>query len=135
MERAQVAAKSAFIQLDKTTGKGLHGAGCGGRGGPGGHGGRGGGGHGGGRGGGGRGGGRDSKPTAATEGAEKTDTEAGEKRKRGVEPNGGPYAGTRGTNAPPALASRNESATKKQKLCTNIATVPAACLTIRNLKY
>ncbi|KAJ2921280.1 hypothetical protein H1R20_g15815, partial [Candolleomyces eurysporus] len=109
IERAQVAAKSAFIQLDKTTGKGSHGTGRGGRGGRGSRGGRGGGG----RGGGGCGGGRDSKPTAAAEGAEKTNAEAGEKRKRGVE--GGPYAGTRGTNAPPALA-RSESATKKQKV-------------------
>ncbi|KAJ2935300.1 hypothetical protein H1R20_g1794, partial [Candolleomyces eurysporus] len=56
------------------------------------------------------------EPTAAPEGAEKTDAEASKKRKQGIEPNGGPYAGTRGTNAPPALASRNESATKKQKV-------------------
>ncbi|KAJ2931810.1 hypothetical protein H1R20_g5284, partial [Candolleomyces eurysporus] len=115
IERAQVAAKSAFIQLDKTTGKGSHGGGRGGKGGSGGRGGRGGGRGGGGRGGGGRGGGRDSKPAAAAEGADKTDAEAGEKRKRGVEPDGGPYAGTRGTNAPPALA-RSESTTKKQKV-------------------
>ncbi|KAJ2932157.1 hypothetical protein H1R20_g4923, partial [Candolleomyces eurysporus] len=116
IERAQVTAKSAFIQLDKTTGKGSHGAGRGGRGGRGGRSGRGGGGRGGGgcRGGG-RGGGHDSKPAAAAEGAEKTNAEAGEKRKRGVEPDGGPYAGTRGTNAPPAL-TRSESATKKQKV-------------------
>ncbi|KAL0060899.1 hypothetical protein AAF712_012292 [Marasmius tenuissimus] len=60
----------------------------------------------GGRGGGGRGGGgrngRDSEKNGTTESAA-DNAEVGEKRKRAVEPDGGPDVGVRGQDAPPAL--------------------------------
>ncbi|KAF8056037.1 hypothetical protein FPV67DRAFT_1534911 [Lyophyllum atratum] len=120
IERAQTAARSA---LDSSFGGG-RGRGRGGARGRGGgrDGGRGGGrentrggrgGRGGGRGGrGGRGGaggrdGRDKKPEAKEAGSE----EVGEKRKRAVEPDGGPHVGVRGTAGPPVLQSAKKTKT------------------------
>lgn len=93
IERAQTAARNAFSQQDR----GAHRGGRGGRGSSrGGRGTRGARGARGGRGGGGR---RDGKFASAGAG----EAQAGEKRKRAVEPDGATGAGTRGTNAPPVL--------------------------------
>ncbi|TFK29163.1 hypothetical protein FA15DRAFT_664482 [Coprinopsis marcescibilis] len=104
IERAQVAARTALAQMGNKD-----------RGGRGGRGGRGRGGGRGGRGGrgGGRGGGRPHNDRSRNDRSDrpseskKTDGEgdAGEKRKRAVEPDGGPFTGVRGSNAPPAIAS------------------------------
>ena len=95
IERAQTAARNAFSQQDRGSqrgGRGGRGHSRGGRGGRGGRSGRGG------RGGGGR---KDGNPGSA--GA--SENQAGEKRKRAIEPDGAAGAGTRGTNAPPVLHS------------------------------
>ncbi|PPR05429.1 hypothetical protein CVT26_011307 [Gymnopilus dilepis] len=95
IERAQAAARHAFNQSASREGGGRSGRG-------GGRGGRGGKGRGGGRGGrGGRSGGRneESKEKATPAGEENV----GEKRKRAVEPDGGPDVGVRGTAAPPTI--------------------------------
>ena len=107
IERAKAAAKNAFSQASsskdsKRSSGTSRGRGRGARGGRGGR-----GSTRGGRGRGGRGGarsGRDDKTEAAG------DEATGEKRKRGVEPDGGPNVGDRGTDAPPAI-----QATKKVK--------------------
>jgi len=90
IERAQTAVRNAFSQQDRGAQRGGRGGRRGGRGGRVGRGGRGG------RGGGGR---RDGKFASAGAG----EAQAGEKRKRAVEPDGAAGAGTRGTNAPPML--------------------------------
>ncbi|KAG6876145.1 hypothetical protein C0992_000696 [Termitomyces sp. T32_za158] len=112
IERAQNAAKSA---LDATFG-GSNGRGRGrgrGRGGSRGRGGRGGGRDGGGRGRGGRGaGGREGREARDGKAKEPGSEEVGEKRKRAVEPDGGPDVGVRGKQAPPVL----QSAAKKAKV-------------------
>ncbi|KAG6809523.1 hypothetical protein H0H92_015919 [Tricholoma furcatifolium] len=113
IERAQVAAKSA---VDASFGGGR--GGRGGRGGArGGRGGRGGGrdggrGRGGGRGGrGGRGGASNGRDSRDKKDAQEAGTEeVGEKRKRAVEPDGGPNVGVRGNNAPPVLGSAAKKA-------------------------
>lgn len=109
LERAKTAARAALGQSKA----GSEGSSRGGRGGRG----RGGRGERRGRGGrGGRGGGRigardkderksDGDKPASSNGAAKGDEQAGEKRKRAVEPDGGPDVGVRGTGAPPAVQS------------------------------
>lgn len=109
IERAQVAAKAALITAA--------GGGSNTRGGKGGRGGRGGRGSRGGRSGGdgGRQNGKSAPKVASTSTESKEEgTQAGEKRKRAVEPDGGHDVGVRGVNAPPALATE-EGATKKIK--------------------
>ncbi|KAF8636079.1 hypothetical protein AX17_003786 [Amanita inopinata Kibby_2008] len=98
VERAKTAARSAFYHADHGQQRSSRGGGRGrGRGGRGGR--------GGGRGGRRGGGGRDSKAGNDDEQG------AGEKRKRAVEPDGGPDVGVRGNNAPPVL----QAAAKKVK--------------------
>ncbi|KAG6864902.1 hypothetical protein C0991_006472 [Blastosporella zonata] len=122
IERAQSAAKSALdSSFGGGNGRGRGRGGARGRGGRdgGGRGGRGGGrdrdgggrGRGGGRGGrGGRGGGREGRE--GREGRDKKEeAEVGEKRKRAIEPDGGPDVGVRGNKGPPVL----QSAAKKAK--------------------
>ncbi|KAF4611811.1 hypothetical protein D9613_003940 [Agrocybe pediades] len=98
IERAQAAAKNAFNQGNsRDSGKGK-----GGRGGARGRGGRGGGGRG--RGGN-RGGNRGDRDRNAEAKEKANGEEVGEKRKRAVEPDGGPDVGVRGKAAPPAIVS------------------------------
>ncbi|KAF7359506.1 hypothetical protein MSAN_01293600 [Mycena sanguinolenta] len=117
IERAQSAARAALEQATGG-GRGGRGGGRGGRGGRGG-GGRGGrdrdGGRGGGRGRGGRGrgrgGGRDRGEGRGNgaEAATGDDAQTGEKRKRAVEPDGGPDVGVRGKGAPPIIATAKKA--------------------------
>lgn len=111
LERARTAAKSIW---EHASGQGHTGRNDrGGRGGRG-RGGRGGGGRG--RGGG-RGGNRNSngrgqqsaKPSAASEAKESEDATTGDKRKRAVEPDGGPDVGVRGNNAPPVIQTAKKA--------------------------
>lgn len=117
IERAQAAAKSALsTSLGSRSGRG------GGRGGRS----RGRGGRGnrgssrGGRGGGGRGGnrnhgeGRNGGTSGETSKDAAGEEQAGEKRKRAVEPDGGPDVGIRGTNAPPVLQSTKKAKTDEE---------------------
>ncbi|GLB44463.1 putative protein with domain in the RNA-binding Lupus La protein; unknown function [Lyophyllum shimeji] len=106
IERAQTAARSALDASFGTGGRGRGGRGRGGRGGGNGGRGRGGGGRGGGR------GGRDTRTTAEAKGAGKE--EVGEKRKRAVEPDGGPDVGVRGTTGPPVLQTAKKAKTEAE---------------------
>ncbi|TFK73087.1 hypothetical protein BDN72DRAFT_855091 [Pluteus cervinus] len=103
IERAQTAAKSALSQNQGSSQRGFRGGRGGGRGGNRGRGGRGGG----------RGGHRDrrddkgkGRSDAQTDGGEGT----GEKRKRAVEPDGGPDVGVRGTAGPPIIRTASKKA-------------------------
>ncbi|KAJ7684847.1 hypothetical protein DFH06DRAFT_1264287 [Mycena polygramma] len=120
IERAQSAARAALDQAMGTgwkdrSGRGGRGGGRGGRGGggrggrdrDGGRGGRGRGGRGGGRGRGGRD--RGEGRGNGTEAAGGDDAATGEKRKRAVEPDGGPDVGVRGKGAPPVIASAKKA--------------------------
>ncbi|KAF7295227.1 WD-REPEATS-REGION domain-containing protein [Mycena indigotica] len=118
LERAQSAARMAWEQA---SGMGKEKGGRGGRGGRGGgrggrdSGGRGGRGRGRGRGGR-REGGRDARPAEdvrATENTGAEDAPTGEKRKRAVEPDGGPDVGVRGKAAPPTIASVKKAKTEE----------------------
>ncbi|KAJ7098185.1 hypothetical protein B0H15DRAFT_824526 [Mycena belliarum] len=122
IERAQGAARAALEQAMGSGGRGRGGArgGRGGRGGGGGRGGRdrdGGRGRGGGRGHGGRGGrgggrGRGGGDRGEGRGSAENggdDAATGEKRKRAVEPDGGPDVGVRGKGAPPIVASAKKA--------------------------
>ena len=101
IERAQAAAKHAlsFSHSSAPASRGGWRGGGGSRGNS-----RGGRGDRGGRGGRGRGGGRD-RNAERTEKAASSEEQTGEKRKRAVEPDGGPDVGVRGTTGPPVLAS------------------------------
>jgi len=114
IERAQAAAKNAFNQGNsRDNGR----QGRGGRGGA-----RGRGGRGGGRGRGGRGGNRSDRGDRNAEAKEKAGAEeVGEKRKRAVEPDGGPDTGIRGKGAPPTIVS-----VKKVKSNDGTATAPSS---------
>ncbi|CAK5264053.1 unnamed protein product [Mycena citricolor] len=107
IERAQGAAKLAIEQAGTTSSLGSRGRGRD-RGGARGRGGRGGRDRGRGRGRGGRDSGRSKGP--ATANTDMEDSVVGEKRKRPIEPDGGPNVGVRGKGAPPAITSKRNKA-------------------------